>query len=1273
MTMKDDSDMAEESIKVKSFREYLKESFETQLERKSLLLEDVVAKIRQLWPKSDLFQMLEISRLSPDYNPQSWNGKLFIKLGDTQKDADDAEGGVIQAIKSQFNGNDEALKNFLKSSKIKIEKFTKVQKKSKTEQVEHYGILLSGPILMLAQLYAIIVGRLSFKDIETEKNVKKIETVDDNELVYLDLASLKLEEGFLQNLTVDGDISRSTRWLLNTSYRMLSKEKKSFKDVVNEMKAAKVALLLKWFNGDLKKQLKGINLDTIPTVAELKKIVDEAQAKTNSVDSLPQEKLEKGNLHPCAARRLDLFEAAKRFGAMTYTDGKWIIAVTTTFEQDAVFGRAKPKVVPGTFEIDMSLYRYDEPGMTQDQKDRRDGRNAEYLKDGIGFDNQWTETGWCTAGSYQACDGHWDYRRKSNRHWNNYTDYGKYPLIVCMNLQTGILYQFLRKGSSINFLDESDEPDSNYGGGERLLDHIIETTPGGNFLGKMIIQGEQVYYAEEYRKLLSQAQVAPDGFLIINTPDDIKKFQKIFSKFAGLKIMSTETVHWFDGQDLGNMPTIDMEAVNDATGMFKNAKANELRFRNCHPAIMTSMFSNAKVNKVEGLDTSKATTISDIFNGARINKRDDQSYSAIKIAPFTLNLENCSTMNRAFYNSHVDQVLIENTDKITSAQGAFTKCPFLKTLPNMRFKAIQGSGIGPSLVLDGVSFNNSDGSPMSSHSAEEIFAYSPKVVDSPNFTKEMEELEEFYRRPDEGSDLVDDRGYLIIKNQQMAKNLAKDFKRYPGIKIQMEDASGLFYGTSQTLFIKALDLTGVKDVESMFRETNILHLGKIEGTDDLINLKDMFRFAKIQQLPDMVCPKARQFEGMFAIKRGSENQTPLPPGTLMIGEAGFSTNVNWDNVTSREFYGTSQPKSLIKQVFGDAYSPFLQDFPWEMRKVSEAIANGLFKKYKLEPDENGWITVVSEDAARVLLMNKSVLTKCQGLKLAPNDGKIRGWFANVTDEHLVFPVVDLAGVTDAAAAFYYSRVKQFKGFINADNIVEAARMFSNTTVLVGSIDVLDSCKNLKSATQMFISCRVAVAPEKCKLPNLENGYSMFNSSTNCCPPVISKETIELPKLIEGTTMFSSTSIQRIEELELPACLNCHSMFSGNHSLLKVGTFSAPVATKTSRIFKNCSRLEDVKTVLVPMSTTMNMGFSFCQHLKMIGQLDIRSATDLADAFRSCNSLNCILMPRWCPRGFIQTNNSFYLCNLGRKYGKNAEKLRAYVRSKVGQAMARAGR
>lgn len=92
-----------------------------------------------------------------------------------------------------------------------------------------------------------------------------------------------------------------------------------------------------------------------------------------------------------------------------------------------------------------------------------------------------------------------------------------------MNLSTGKLYQYLRKNGRIDFLNEADSTDDGNGGGERFLDWLIQSEPGST-LGKMIIQGEQVYYAEEYRKLLNQAQVAHDGFLIINTPDDIKKF-----------------------------------------------------------------------------------------------------------------------------------------------------------------------------------------------------------------------------------------------------------------------------------------------------------------------------------------------------------------------------------------------------------------------------------------------------------------------------------------------------------------------------------------------------------------------------------------------------------------------------------------------------------------------------------------------------------------------------------------------------------------------------
>jgi hypothetical protein len=115
----------------------------------------------------------------------------------------------------------------------------------------------------------------------------------------------------------------------------------------------------------------------------------------------------------------------------------------------------------------------------------------------------------------------------------------------------------------------------------------------------------------------------------------------------------------------------------------------------------------------------------------------------------------------------------------------------------------------------------------------------------------------------------------------------------------------------------------------------------------------------------------------------------------------------------------------------------------------------LQEKYKLTLDENGWITVVSEDAARVLLMNKSILSKCQGLKLKPTDGTVRGWFSRISDEHLVFPVVDLAEVTDAAGLFFYSTLKELKGFVNCENLVEVSRMFSNTKILTGSVDILN--------------------------------------------------------------------------------------------------------------------------------------------------------------------------------------------------------------------------
>ncbi len=151
-------------------------------------------------------------------------------------------------------------------------------------------------------LYIVIAGEK--KAGELESHLRPIQAIDGTTLQVADLAKLGLVDGFMSSLTVDGDISRSTRWLLNTTYRMATKEKKPYTEIFKEMRDSKVALLLKWFTGDLKKLVKDVNLDSVPSVAELKRIVDEASAKQDSPDSLPRDEIDTSSLHPCAARRL---------------------------------------------------------------------------------------------------------------------------------------------------------------------------------------------------------------------------------------------------------------------------------------------------------------------------------------------------------------------------------------------------------------------------------------------------------------------------------------------------------------------------------------------------------------------------------------------------------------------------------------------------------------------------------------------------------------------------------------------------------------------------------------------------------------------------------------------------------------------------------------------------------------------------------------------------------------------------------------------------------
>lgn len=269
-------------------------------------------------------------------------------------------------------------------------------------------------------------------------------------------------------------------------------------------------------------------------------------------------------------------------------------------------------------------------------------------------------------------------------------------------------------------------------------------------------------------------------------------------------------------------------------------------------------------------------------------------------------------------------------------------CPFLKSLPDMKFKKLKNCGIGDALVASNVYFADRHGNKVDEHSPEEIFAFSPKVASLPDFAEEMKALREFYKPTVDDKDLVDDRGYLVIKNKEMVTNFGKDFKKYPGVKVAMEDASGLFY--EQRIYIKNLDLAGVKNAQEMFRDARVFNLDKVEGTEQLENVNRMFLDARIMQLPDMNCPRAVSFDDMFSISRDGTVDS-IPPSTLILGSSGFA-EIDWSGAADNQYYwSTPTITTFLHRVFGDAYSYFKNAFPWELRKMSEAASEHLAEDF----------------------------------------------------------------------------------------------------------------------------------------------------------------------------------------------------------------------------------------------------------------------------------------------------------------------------------------
>ena len=98
---------------------------------------------------------------------------------------------------------------------------------------------------------------------------------------------------------------------------------------------------------------------------------------------------------PCARRRMKLFAAAERRGAIVYRCTDWVMAALPTAKAAQPFGRYRPKVdASGKIIEECNLEDWE--GITPENKRRRDSREGAYIADGM-YKNSY-ETTWCTSG-----------------------------------------------------------------------------------------------------------------------------------------------------------------------------------------------------------------------------------------------------------------------------------------------------------------------------------------------------------------------------------------------------------------------------------------------------------------------------------------------------------------------------------------------------------------------------------------------------------------------------------------------------------------------------------------------------------------------------------------------------------------------------------------------------------------------------------------------------------------------------------------------------------
>lgn len=932
-----------------------------------------------------------------------------------------------------------------------------------------------------------------------------------------------------------------------------------------------------------------------------------------------------------ARRRMKLFKDLKQRGGEYFTSKNWVVGITKTQYQSNIWGRNKPKVRPGTNEIDETINRNDVepnlPNLTPEQIQRRDG-SGQWIQDGNRFDKWPTETGWCTSpGLYNkqkpGGQSSWNNTRVSYS-FNGYAPRSGGVLIQIMDARDGILYQF--GGGS--FLDEHDG----------LSGIIAEASKRGlsGLKGVLSIYPELLslfteaqlfkYVGASYKpsnnneSLIDQAQknnrLTPNGGLLIEQKSDLDTYRDIFGYITELIPINNKCASGlFSFRTFNSLPPINCCRITCASSMFMGLTLDiedpvGIVLRNTdHVLNMQNMFHDARINVISGLDTSSATCIDSMLQNCRCHH-----YRPLQLTNCNLSLKSCLSMNNAFSKCALQSIDIHDIENVRSAKNAFTDCDMLKRVPDIKFSRISSAR---NLVDD---FNGE---------YEDIFAGCTALFKTQNFKTAIDDIQKYYEGADHASTSappVDSRGFLILHTREEAMAYAQEFSKYKGVVIdQHADTFCLFDEIPAPLRIRVLDINGHKNITRLFNKCQIQRLDQIIGTEFVQTASQMFYGTKIRIYPQMSFPRYTDTLNIFCNAPAPED---IPEVSFGIGLKSFGEKYDKQaGLTDNEY--RERASGICSMMFAEYAEDWKKKMsPDGMRladktywKIFEDIGANILKS--LNKDDKEYIIIDKVSASKLSMILDS---KPKGLRLKVNSKEL---FQNKSFKNPL-PPIDMQDLTDASELFKQASIPEFPKLENTQNLRTTSSMFFQARFDSIPQELKIDMSNVINAESMFQTMQINKKPATLVnltlvTPKLVNSSSMFNSIyvlssvrilcfnlkmdfnsietanlmfANMDLTACSNLTPSFPKLINGVEMFHRAKLSTVfanwENYKLPNTVNISSMFSQVRTIIKLpASFSLPPSVQNaSNLFEGTNIEFNSRFVKIQTNAATNIDNMF---------------------------------------------------------------------------------